>query len=423
MKKKRLYIGLGLATTLVTVVLIVNACQKNNSNVTFETAKVERMTITNTVSATGTLEATTTVEVGTQVSGVIEKIHVDFNSVVKKGQLLAEIDQTSLKSSVDEAEASLDNAKAELEYQESTFKRVSALRDKKLVADADYDLAKYNYDKSKSSLKTAQARYDKAIVNLNYTRIYSPIDGVIMNRAVDEGQTVAASFNTPTLFSIANDLTQMQVEADIDEADIGMVKQGQRVEFEVDAFQDEVFDGKVLEVRLQPVESSNVITYTVVIDAPNPDHKLMPGMTASITAYVEEVDNVLAIPGKALRFTPDRDVMTAYMSKQEPEPAGRVIEGPKVVGGMPAGGGMMMGGTDEILAEDENIINVWIKDNEKIYPRRIEIGVSDGSNVEVLSGLNEGDELIISMSADIKIAKADAETSSTFMPQSPGGGR
>ena len=230
------------------------------------------------VTATGTLEAITTVEVGTQVSGVIEKIYVDFNTQVKKGQLLAQLDKTPLQAQVDQSQATVDNAEAELTYQKSNYERTKALYDKQLIAKSDYDLAVYNFNKAQASLKNAKSVHDKNKINLSYASIYSPIDGIILDRAVDEGQTVAASFNTPTLFSIANDLTQMQVEANVDEADIGQIVEGQRVEFTVDAYPDMKFAGVVSQLRLQPVETNNVITYTVIVNAPNPDLKLMPAI-------------------------------------------------------------------------------------------------------------------------------------------------
>lgn len=423
MKKIKLKIGISALVITSLTLFIVYACKEKVEPYTFETEKVERMSIVNTITATGTLEATTTVEVGTQVSGVIEKLYVDFNSVVKKGQLLAEIDKTSLQSSLDEAEASLDNAKAELEYQLSTYERIKVLSDKQLVAKADYDQAKYNYDKAKASMKTSQARYDKAIVNLNYASIYSPIDGVIMNRAVDEGQTVAASFNTPTLFSIANDLTQMQVEADVDEADIGQVKNDQRVEFTVDAFPDKIFDGKVLEIRLQPVESSNVITYTVVVDAPNPEKMLMPGMTAIITTYIEEINDVLSVPGKAVRFTPDREVMMAYMEDMGITPGQRRMNSSGAEGAKPESRGTIAA---NMPAREENtnadVSRVWVRKGDIIRPVIIESGVSDGNNTEVKSGLSEGDEVVVSMVANVKTTTKKS-TTNPFVPTRPGGSR
>ncbi|MDZ7635212.1 MAG: efflux RND transporter periplasmic adaptor subunit [Bacteroidales bacterium] len=265
--------------------------------------------IVNTVTAIGTIEAITSVVVGTQVSGIVEKLHVDFNSQVKKGQVLAELDKTALKSSVQQSLATLENAKAEMEYQASNYERSEALYEKNLIAQADHDQARYNHEKSKATLKNSQAQYDKALVQLGYATIYSPIDGVVMNRAVDEGQTVAASFNTPEIFTIAQDLTQMQVEADIDESDIGMIRKGQRVEFDVDAFPDEKFAGTVEQIRLSPVTTSGVVTYTVIINAPNPDKKLLPGMTANTVIYAEEIKDVLTIPYKAVKFTPEADYL------------------------------------------------------------------------------------------------------------------
>ena len=237
--------------------------------------------------------------IGTQVSGVIKKIYVDFNSNVKNGQLLAELDKTPLQTQVQQAQASLDDSKSEVEYQKASFERFKALLDKKLVEQADYDQVKYSYNKALANLKTAQAGYDKAIVNLNYASIYSPIVGVILNRAVDQGQTVAASFSTPNLFTIGNDLTMMQVQANVDEADIGQLQKGQPVSFTVDAYPTESFKGDVRQIRLQPVVTSNVVTYTVIVNAPNPEFKLMPGMTANITVLAVSYTH-LTLPTKRI---------------------------------------------------------------------------------------------------------------------------
>ena len=280
-----------LITSLVFI--LAGSCHKGDKSYTFETAIVKKGSIINTITATGTIEADTTVLIGTQVSGVIKKIYVDFNSNVKKGQLLAELDKTPLQTQVQQAQASLDDSKSEVEFQNATYERYKALLDKKLVAQADYDQVKYNYDKARANLKTAQAGYDKAIVNLNYASIYSPIVGVVLNRAVDQGQTVAASFSTPNLFTIGNDLTMMQVQANVDEADIGQLRMFQPVDFTVDAYPNEIFKGSVRQVRLQPVVTSNVVTYTVIVNAPNPEKKLMPGMTANITVLVQKVDSVM----------------------------------------------------------------------------------------------------------------------------------
>ncbi len=313
MKSRRKINGTVILIITSVVLFVTGSCHKSGKLYTYETAIVKKGSIKNTITATGTVQADTTVAIGTQVSGVIQKIYVDFNSHVKKGQLLLELDKTPLQTQVQQAQASLDDSKSEVAFQSATYERYKALLDKKLVAQADYDQVKYNYDKALANLKTAQAGYDKAMVNLAYATIYSPIKGVVLNRAVDQGQTVAASFNTPNLFTIGNDLTQMQVQANVDEADIGQVRDGQPVDFSVDAYPNETFKGTVRQIRLQPVVTSNVVTYTVIVNAPNPEEKLMPGMTANITVLTQEVDSVLTVPGKALRFTPDAQFLAEYM--------------------------------------------------------------------------------------------------------------
>ena len=256
------------------------------------TVPVERGSVNNVITATGTLEATNTVVVGTQVSGVIEKLYVDFNSRVEKGQLIAELDKSTLLSSLQTAQADLERAQANMEYQKSNLDRNKGLYEKGLLAKSDYDLVVFNHKTSCAEVKSAEANLSRAERNVSYASIYSPIDGLVLNRAVEEGQTVAASMNTPELFTITNDLSTMQVEANVDEADIGMLKLGQRVEFTVDAFSELTFEGEVSEIRLQPNESANVITYITIITVENPEFKLKPGMTASITVYVEEANDV-----------------------------------------------------------------------------------------------------------------------------------
>ena len=369
------------------------------------------------------MEATNTVVVGTQVSGVIEKLYVDFNSIVKKGQLIAELDKSTLQSSLDNAEADLYNAQAEVDYQKSNFKRMKEVFDKGLLSGSDYDLAQYNYKKSEAALKSAKANVSRAERNLSYATIYSPIDGIVLNRAVEEGQTVAASMNTPELFTITNDLSEMQVEADVDEADIGMVKKGQRVEFTVDAFPDETFSGEITEVRLQPNETANVITYTVIVSAQNPDLKLKPGMTASITDYVEEVNDALLLAGKAIRFTPDREIMMDYMSSL-PESGRPQRQGGAGQGRPPEQSGGQ--GTPELA---DNMKRVWIKEGNVIKPVMIETGVTDDVHLQVVSGLKEGDSVVTSMEKGIQDAVETEEKEETakspFVQERPGrpGGR
>jgi HlyD family secretion protein len=406
---------------------------------TYETAIVKKGTIINTITATGTVEADTTVLIGTQVSGVINKIYVDFNSNVKKGQLLAELDKTPLQTQVQQAQASLDDSKSEVEFQTATYERYKALIDKKLVAQADYDQVKYNYDKARANLKTAQAGYDKSIVNLNYASIYSPIVGVILNRAVDQGQTVAASFSTPNLFTIGNDLTQMQVQANVDEADIGQVRMNEPVDFTVDAYPNETFKGSVRQIRLQPIVTSNVVTYTVIVNAPNPEKKLMPGMTANITVLVQKVDSVLIVPGKALRFIPDAAWLADYMKKnpfgQRPGGGGT---GQAAGTERPQGTGTGAGAATQPNAAQyqanagqyqaggaqsgKKPVVVWVKSGDLIHRTRVTTGAIDGANAEIKSGLKEGDEVILSMTLAGKASAATAAatpTTSPFMPTRP----
>jgi HlyD family secretion protein len=424
MKMNRVVISSAVLAVAAVTVLVIHGCNKSQSY-TFETATVQKGSVTNTVTATGTLEAITSVVVGTQVSGIVEKLYVDFNSPVKKGQILAELDKVALNSQVDQAYATLESAKAETEYQQSNFERSNSLFEKNLVAQADFDLAKYNYEKSKATLKNAKANYDKAIVNLKYATIYSPIDGVVMNRAVDEGQTVAASFNTPEIFTIAQDLTQMQVEADIDETDIGTVKEGQRVEFDVDAFADEKFTGTVMQIRLSPVTTSNVVTYTVVINAPNPDQKLLPGMTANLVIYVEETNDVLTIPYKAVKFTPEAEYLakmseeTASTANKPASPAGAGTMTTNMAGaGNKPSGQMPEGAAPDAGAKMPTM--VWVKDDEGIHSAPVGLGTNDGDNAEVKSGLKEGDEVVTKMTLASTKNKEKEVSSNPFMPQRPG---
>jgi len=400
---KRKWIYTGIAVVVVAVALVVlkgNSASK--ATFAIETSKIEKGNISNSVTATGTLEAITTVEVGTQVSGVIEKLYVDFNSQVKKGQLLAQLDKTPLQAQVDQSQAQVDNAQAELTYQKSTYERTKALYEKQLIAQSDYDLALYNYNKALASLKNAKSVHDKNKINLSYASIYSPIDGIILDRAVDEGQTVAASFNTPTLFTIANDLTQMRVEANVDEVDIGQVIVGQRVEFTVDAYPDRKFDGAVTEVRLQPVVTNNVVTYTVVVNAPNPDKKLMPGMTASITAFTNEKNGIWVVPGKAIRFNPDQKLVVEYLAS-----TGNAMT-------IPSSEKMEMNNQKT----DDSQSFVWVKRNGGIERKPIKVGETDGINYELVSGLEQTDELVLSLT---KQSNKEAKASkSPFMPTPPG---
>lgn len=313
MDKKKLIMG-GVAVILIAGGVFLFTGKSSKGGIKLETAKVGRSTITNTVTATGTVEPVTEVEVGTQVSGIIDKLYADYNDVVKAGQLIAEMDKINLQAELRSAEAQLASSKTEFEYQQKNYARSKVLHEKQLISDTDYETATYNYEKAKAAYDQSQASMVKVNRNLEYATITSPIDGVVINRAVEEGQTVAAGFETPTLFTIAADLTKMQVIADVDEADIGNVEEGQRVSFTVDAYPNDQFEGVVRQIRLGDSEStssassstssSTVVTYEVVITADNPDLKLKPRLTANVTIYTLERANILTLPNKALRLSP-----------------------------------------------------------------------------------------------------------------------
>lgn len=426
MKKITLYACLFLAAGLSTYFFII---KEEDQQVKVETVKAVKGTINHIITATGTIEPLTQVEVGTQVSGVIQKIYVDYNSKVKSGQLLAELDKTNLSATLEEANASLNTALNEQNYLQKNFDRIAKLYQSKKVSQVDYEEAEYKLNNSKGVVAQRKSDVSRAKTNLGYANIYSPIDGVVLSRSVDEGQTVAASYSTPTLFTIAQDLKQMQVEAAVDEADIGQVKVGQRVIFSVDAYPDDEFSGTITQVRLEPIEESNVITYTVIIKAENPDLKLMPGLTASISAYTLELSDVLTLQAKALRFEPDRQILRAYMSNfqedgktnlaeaQNPENNNMVPVGmpPKFKENHPRGE----------LSENEKI--VWIKNGDDIRPQKIVIGESDGVQVQIIEGLAEGDEVVYAMEiSDPPRERGEGEMgepSSPFMPQRPGSNR
>jgi len=400
MKKKLVYTII-VAAVVVIGLLAFKMFGSSATAISLKTEKVGRATISNTVTATGTIEATQTVEVGTQVSGRIDKIYVDYNSMVKKGQLIAVLDTQSLASNLRSAKASLDKAKAEFNYQKSTYERYQKLIEKKLIAQTDFDQVVYNYESSKASLSSADAQYKTAKTNLDYAYIYSPIDGIVLERDVEEGETVAASYSTPTLFTIANDLTQMEIEADVDEADIGQVKMNQRVEFTVDAFPDKVFEGSVKEIHLNPTDDESVVTYTVVIDAPNPDQILMPGMTANASFYVTEKKDIVTVPNLAVEFNPDMQVLAQYKETH-----------PEVQIDMPTQGG---NSTDKKV--------VWVKDGNKIYSQEVKVGDTDEINYELLSGPKEGTEKIVSMTSISKKEAKEEAARSPFMPTPPGGNK
>lgn len=370
------------------------------SEIKVETIKAKKGNVVTTVTATGTIEPITQVEVGTQVSGVVEKIYVDYNSVVKQGQLIAELDKTNLNAAVVQAQASYNSAINEQKYLQTVFSRQKTLFDNKVISKSDFDEALYNLNNAKSTVVQRGSDLQKAKTNLSYANIYSPIDGVILSKAVDEGQTVAASYSTPTLFTIAKDLKEMQVEADVDEADIGQVKQGQRVSFTVDAYQGEEFSGTITQVRLNPTTTSNVVTYTVVIKAENPELKLKPGLTATISIFTLELKDILTIEAKAVSFQPDFQILNAYQTAHN----FKTVPPTK---------------SD---TNNKKTAVVWVLDDMGISQKEIKTGTSDGINVQVLSGLIEGEELVYNLKAltETEVQSEEASNDSPFMPKPPG---
>ena len=391
-KKKKLIICMSVAIAIIAAVTIFMRSNKRQPiTIIYETAKVERATISNSVTATGTIEPVNKVEVGTQVSGIISKIYVDYNSIVKKGQVIAELDKINLESELASAKANLASSKSELDYQETNYKRIKALHDKGFISDDDFDIADLSYKKAKEAYLVQLQTVQKAQTNLGYATITSPIDGVVLSKDVEEGQTVAASFSTPTLFTIARDLTDMQVVANVDEADIGNVRDGQRVTFTVDAFPDDTFEGRVKQVRQQGEEESNVVTYEVVISVPNNDLKLKPQLTANVNIYTEEIENVVSVPAKALRFSPTKEMMN---------------DGEKI--------------------KDCNATNkLWIKEANilKAYP--VKTGITNGIRTQILEGVKEGTAVITNAKAkggteEDNISEQNSQERSPFSPGPPG---
>ena len=307
--KKRTKIILAVLALLIIAGIITTVANKGkNEVINFQTTQVEPGDISTTITATGTIEPVKTVDVGTQVSGIVKRLYVDYNSVVRRGQVIAELDRTNLLSDLTSAQAHLRTAQIELDYQKKNYARFAELKQKDLVSLSEYDIALENYRKAQESVRIAQQDVARAKTNLGYATVYSPIDGVVISKSVEEGQTVASSFSTPSICRIAKDLTDMQCIAKVDEADIGEVREGQRVTFTVDAYPDDVFSGSVKQVRQNPVTTNNVVTYEVVISAPNADFKLKPGLTANITIYTMERSGVMSVPAAALRFTPEASV-------------------------------------------------------------------------------------------------------------------
>lgn len=375
------------AITVVVITLTIVAFTGKSETVQFNTTKVSEELVEITVMATGYIQPVEEVEVGTQVSGVIRKLYVDYNSHVKKGQLLAELDKMTLQEKLNQANATVNKAQSDLTYAQLNYDRVAKLYDRKAATDVALEESVNRLDQAKSSLQTAKATLNQARVDLSYASIYSPIDGVVLDRSVNTGQTVAASFNTPTLFTIAEDLTKMQVEADVDEADIGQVKIGQKVTFTVDAYNEDVFEGSVSQIRLQPKVTNNVVTYTVIVDAPNPNEKLYPGMTASITIEIHS-ETGLIVPLEAINFNMTEELR----EKLDISPS-------------------------SAAGKNNGTRKVWISRNGSVEERSITTGINDGINYIVKSGLATGDEVILSAHIGKKTKSSSKPVS--IMPARP----
>lgn len=375
------------AAIIVAVAAWMLSGKQKDVQIQFKTEKAVRANIQNSVTATGTIEPVTSVTVGTQVSGIVSKLFVDYNSVVKKGQVIAELDKTNLISELNTTKANLSSAMSTLKYESDNYKRYKTLFDKGLVSADEYETAKLSYDKARQSVASAKESVTKAQTNLGYATITSPIDGVVLSKSVEEGQTVAASFNTPELFTIAQNLTDMRVIADVDEADIGEVKEGARVTFTVDAYPNDTFEGEVTQVRQEATTTNNVVTYEVVISAPNNDLKLKPGLTANVTIFTAEKQDVLCVPSKALRFNPTQETV------------------------------------GKMKIQDTNGKNkVWTKEGNTLKAHSLQIGMSDGINTEVISGISEASTIVTGVEemSEQPEGMGEQQERSPFAPGPPG---
>ncbi len=372
-------------SVLATAVIIMCSCKKAPS-FTYNEVEVVKQDIVTSVTATGTIEPVTSVDVGTQVSGIVSKLYVDYNSIVKAGQIIAELDRTNLMSDLSSAKANLTSAESSLAYQKANYERFKNLYDKGLISANDFEQARLSFVQAQQQVNTQHNNVKRAETNLGYATITSPIDGVVLSKEVEEGQTVASSFNTPTLFKIAKDLTDMRVIAKVDEADIGEVKEGQRVMFNVDAFPNDQFNGTVTQVRQQATTESNVVTYEVVIGAPNEDLKLKPGLTANVTIYTMELKDALAIPSKALHFKPSEAMLN----------------------------------DGETITDCEAPKKVWTKEGPNIKALAVETGITNGMLTEIKSGLKEGTKIITDVETSMPgmdEAEGQQQNSNPFMPR------
>ena len=398
MNKKKIILAAGVVLVLAVAGFWIFGKKNAQGKVDFVTEKVTRGNISNSITATGTIEPVTEVEVGTQVSGIIDKIYIDYNSVVKQGEVIAEMDKVTLLSDLQSAQATYNGAKAEYDYQKKLYTRNKALHEKQLISETDYEQSVYDYERAKSTYEQTQAALAKAERNLSYATITSPINGIVTSKDVEEGQTVASGFETPTLFTIAADLTKMQVVADVDEADIGGVVEGQRASFTVDAYPNDVFEGVVTQIRLGDASSTSststtttVVTYEVVISAPNPDLKLKPRLTANVTIYILDKKDVLSVPNKALRFTPEKPLI----------------------------------GNNDIVKDCEGEHKLWTREGTTFTAHPVEVGISNGISTEIISGISEGTKVVTeatigAMPGENVAAEGNQESGGERSPFMPG---
>lgn len=387
--KKKIFSKVWIAMILVVVIAVAAwllSGGKKEEQINFKQEKVATHTLQNSITATGTIEAVTSVTVGTQVSGIVNKLYVDYNSVVKKGQVIAELDKTNLISELNTAKANLASTESNLSYQSANMKRYQTLYKKGLVSADEYENALLAYRQAKEQVASSRENVQRAQTNLGYATITSPIDGTVISKSVEEGQTVAASFNTPELFTIAKDLKNMQVIANVDEADIGGVAVGNRVNFTVDAYPDDAFEGVVKQVRLEATTTNNVVTYEVVISAPNADLKLKPGLTANVTIFTKEQANILSVANKALRFTPTKETV----------------------------------GKDMKIVDCKGKNKVWTLNGNTLTAHSVNIGQSDAMHTQIISGIKAGQSVVTEIVVDASEDEEDSQPQSQGLISGPG---
>ncbi|MGE5108732.1 MAG: efflux RND transporter periplasmic adaptor subunit [Sphingobacteriales bacterium] len=411
--KKKTVIFLSVLVVAAAAYFFYFRSPNKTQSVTFVTAKPQYGYIAKTVTATGTIQPVDTVSVGAQVSGVVKNVYVDFNDVVKQGQLLAKVDPSIITAQTEQSKANLANAKSNLEYQQSNFERQNQLYNLGAISKADYQVALNQYNSAKAAVANASAQLKLAEKNLTYTDIYSPINGVVLYRNVSAGQTIASSFNAPTLFVIAKDLTKMQVRAAVDEADIGGVRSGQNVSFTVDAYPDDVFDGGVQEILLRPSVSANVVTYATLINVENKAMKLKPGMTASINIYLQEDTNALLIPSRALNYKPDTALLKGYKIKRAQRDT--TATGKKVKEKVAP----LRDTVNRTDRENKEIRRsyVWVKIGDTLMEKKIITGLNDDSYVKVIKGLSPDEEVVTNIITGTNNNRTNNAQRSPFMPQ------